>query len=87
MRFGLALALIVTASGCWSTLTGPGSITPNRYQLLASGFIGCRATDIAITEYLADSSGSSSWVATCRSRTFVCGGSPQGTAHCTELAP
>lgn len=77
------IALITLLAGCSSTVAAAGSTTPNRYQLLSAGHLGCPASDIAVTDFASDSSGSASWLAVCGGSTFVCSASAMAYA-CSE---
>ena len=82
----LALALLLTAAGCTSTVVyGGRGGAGNRYQHFAAGYLGCRARDITIEEYAEDTSGSASWVARCDERRVLCGGWVGSSVHCTEV--
>lgn len=72
-------------TGCGSAIATAGMGAPNRYQIDAAGYLGCRAGEISITEFVSESHGSASWVATCDERTVVCGGSPGNWVHCSPL--
>lgn len=83
----LAILLLVSsgASGCASTVVHGGTEgAGNRYQQFAAGFLGCRAREITIEEYAEDTSGNSSWVASCQGTRVVCGGHTGASVHCTE---
>ena len=80
-----ALTLPFFSVACVSTVVHGGSEgAGNRYQHFAAGYLGCRAREITIEEYAEDTSGNSSWVASCQGQRVVCGGYTGSTVHCTE---
>lgn len=91
MLLAAVLAGAALPLGCASTVVyGGHEGAGNRYQHFAAGYLGCRAREITIEEYAEDTSGNSSWVASCQGQRVVCGGFTGSSVHCTEareLAP
>lgn len=58
----------------------------NWWQRVSAGFMGCRPTEVRLTEREEDN-GVDSWIATCRGATFSCMWVRGSGAQCAPMRP